>query len=168
MDFTRIVTGLIAGLVVLSLFVVFAGPAAASHLYATDKIPPGFPAGPHRINMNANCGGVVNYEANAGFFVAHGWQTFPWKEEDKNAFMSPATTYELRIDGELQKSSMHAFLVNFPDGQAKFKFFVTEDHDGMTGSHTFVGRHYLSDAFFGGDRLDRVLAFECTVTVNFA
>lgn len=37
----------------------------------------------------------------------------------------------------------------------------------MTGSHTFVGRHFLSDAFFGGNRLDKVLDFECTVTVNF-
>jgi len=145
-------------LVVLSLFLVFADTARADHLYATDKLPPGFAAGPNRINMNLNCGGVVNYDENTGFFVAHGWVTFPWSEEDKNAFMSPATKYELWIDGQLQKSAMRAFLVNFPDGQAKFKTFVIEDHDGLSGTHTFVGRH-----FFDGN-----LAFECTVTVNFA
>lgn len=94
----------------------------ADHLFATDPFPPF----PNRINMNLNCGGVVNYPENTGFFVRHGWATFPWSAEDKDAFMSPATTYELRIDRLLQKSAMHALLFNLPDGQVMTKTFVTK------------------------------------------
>lgn len=155
------------GLVVFSLVLVFSDTVTADHLFATDPFPPF----PNRINMNANCGGVVNYDENTGFYVRHGWFYPFWNEAptaDKNAFMSPATTYELWVDGILQKSALHAFLFNFPGGQTMVKNFVIEDHDGMTGSgHTFIGRHFESAGFTGGNRLAKVLAFECTVTVNF-
>lgn len=151
-----------AGLVVLSLLLLFAVPARADHLYATSKLPPGFPTPLYRINMNANCGGSVNYPANAGFFVAHGWFDPSWNDAtatEKKQFVSPKTTYVLWIDGVKQKSAQHSWLSNNPDGsQAMFKIFVIEDHDGMTGSnHTFVGKHFN----YG------VLAILCTVTVSF-
>lgn len=161
----------LVGLVVFSLVLVFADTARADHLYGTEKDPPGFPADtPSRINLVAACGKTLKYPANTGFFVGHGWFYFPWDGAptvDKEAFMSPAMTFELRIDGELQGSAMHAFLVSFPDGQAMFKFFISENHDGLAGKHTFVGTWFESNGFYGGDRLTPVFFAECVVRVNF-
>ena len=65
-------------------------------------------------------------------------------------------------------SAMPAFVFNLPAaGQIMVKNFVTEDHDGMTGSHTFTRRHFERAASSGGNRLDKVLAFGCVVTVDF-
>lgn len=169
-EMMRKILGVMVGFVVLSLFMALAPTVRADHLYATEKIPPGFAAGPNHIDILTACGGSLSYPANTGFFVARGWFYFPWNGAptvEKNAFMSSATKFALYIDGQLQTSVMHAFLVNFPDGQGMIKPFVSEDNNGLSGTHMFDGRFFLSDAFFGGNRLDPVLVFTCVVTVNF-
>ena len=163
---------MLAGFVVLSLLLALAPMARANHLYATDKVPPGFVGGAeHRINLLANCAaGATTYPVNTGFFVSHGWSEGPWKDipaQNKSWFMSPAQTFELRIDGMLQESTMYAFLVNFPDGRGMFKSFVSEDPSGLSGTHAFVGTWYYSAGYDGGNRLDRVFAGDCTVSVAF-
>ncbi|NIN63658.1 MAG: hypothetical protein GTO63_02860 [Anaerolineae bacterium] len=126
---------------------------------------------------------VPDQEFTAGipYYVAHGWLAFigpwpqfqsPWDQipsEYKRAFMSRATTFELEIDGVLQRSSRHAAVVNVPDfGLEKFKIFVTEDPDGLAaGPHDFVGRWFLDAAFQGGEPGEPVLAMECAMNVNF-
>ena len=169
----RKITGVVAVFVVLSLILVLAPSVRADHLYATSKLPPGYPAGPNRIFLLGNCGGSLSYSANTGFFVAQGWLTF-WEVAstvEKNAFMSPATKFELYIDGQLQKSTLHVFLVkhpvDFPTHVVKYKFFVSENNDGLSGTHTFEGKWYQSDGFFGGNRRVADLQIDCVVTVNF-
>ncbi len=79
--------------------------------------------------------------------------------------MSKATTFELWIDGDLQKSSMKASHDRISD--FKMKLFISEFHDGMTGPHLFQGMWYLDGSLLGGDFGDPVLLFTCDVTVNF-
>lgn len=83
--------------------------------------------------------------------------------------MSRATTFELWVDGELQRSTLQAPVAYSPtfDAVLKHKIFVTEDHSGLSGMHSFVGRWYLDASFFGGELGERVPAVECVITVIF-
>ncbi len=181
----KIAYAMLAPLVV-SLILAFTPTASANHLFATTMDPPAGVSPDYQINILGPCvSGVYDliYPADTGFFVAHGLFSFriledgsfvpsSWQDvspEGKRAFMSKATTFELWIDDELQKSSMRA-----PIGWSslygmvgKNKVFVIEDHDGLRGTHNFVGRWFLDASFIGGEFGEPWLFFECPMTVEF-
>ncbi len=182
---------------VLSLVLAFTPASSADHLFASTMDPPISASAENRLNLLANCAlaftpggefilvgtGETSYAAGTGFFVHHGWVSFTgdwpfsvalpdWDQvppEGKRAFMSRATTFELWIDDELQRSTLHAPVAYSPtfDTVLKHKIFVVEDHDGLQGQHSFVGRWYLDASFFGGELGERVSALECDITVDF-
>ncbi|NIN69591.1 MAG: hypothetical protein GTO63_33895, partial [Anaerolineae bacterium] len=47
----------------------------------------------------------------------------------------------------------------------KNKLFVIENHAGLSGTHSFVGRWFLDASFFGGEFGEPLLFFECPMTV---
>lgn len=157
----RILTSIAATAMVLSLFLAYAGVASANHYYATGQTD-------RRIILLGNCGGSIPYDAEEGFYVAHGFRWPSWSDttpEEKRNFMHPATYFELSIDGVLQKSSMRAWYNS--DTDTKLKLFVTEDHNGLlAGQYTFEGIWWESDGTYGGDFRDSVFYSSCTVTVN--
>lgn len=114
------------------------------------------------------------YDADTGFFVAHGWANGPWNDltpVEKRAYASKATKFELSIDGEVQKSVKRMGFLLIDGDKFKVKTFVIEDHDGLSGDFEFVGRWYIdaSDPFFGGGKFGvPILIFECVYTVHFA
>lgn len=174
---------------VLSLVLAFTPTASANHLWATSLGYPDFLAidPEHRIDiLAAALAGEteLSYPESTGFFVYSGW-VFLWKgglwegpapPEFRRAYASDATTFELWIDGELQKSSRLAPLLtsktsDFPQGDEhwKAKFFVIENHGGLSGPHEFVGRWFVDASVpaIGGELGDRVLVLEWTLTVHF-
>lgn len=139
-------------------------PAAADHHFATGDLDA-------RINLLANCElGTIDYPANTAFYVAHGLYEVPWHDaamEVKRAFVSPATTFELWIDGVLQPSAMHARY--FSQDDIYSRLWVTEDHRGMTGTHVFVGLWFIDGSYpgVGGELGEPVIFGACGIIVNF-
>lgn len=168
---------------VLSLILAFTPTVSANHLFATSMDPPTEFSSEYQINILGLCGAeTYDYSADTGFFVAHGLFSFrivegsfvasSWQDvspEGKRAFMSKATTFELWIDDELQKSSMRAPIGwNSAFGMVgKNKLFVIEDHDGLRGTHSFVGLWFVDASFFGGEFGVPEQIIECDITVNF-
>ncbi len=170
----------------LSLIVAFTPTASAHHLLATSMDPPPSEWSPeYQINLLENCGGPIDYDADEGFFVAHGLISFriedgefvpsTWPDvphEGKRAFMSKATAFKLWIDGELQKSSMLVPIDYWSvvDMVLKMKLFIIEHHDGLpAGTYEFVGKWLLDASFFGGEFGTSWPdpAIECASTVTF-
>ncbi len=169
----------VAVLLLLTTSLVLAMPVRADHIFEAAIVDPpifilGAPAG-NRIGILGPCNfGItdVNFPASTGFFVAHGWSQLAWNNTtwlEKRAFVSPASTFAVSIDGVLQPAVMHTALVPTPDGQFFLKFFVSENGQGLTGVHVFVGRWYYdaSDPSIGGAFGQAVLMRTCTVTVHF-
>jgi len=166
---------IVAVLAILGLSLASAPRAAADHLFATDPVT--IPD-PDRINLIVACFilGITErtFPANHGFFVSHGWFTPDWRQQpalEKLAFMSATSSFRLWIDGELQDSALHSFnrrqAGDFQD--AMFKTFVSEDHDGLSGTHVLVGRWFLDGSISDpvGNFGEAVLQFDCTLTVHF-
>ncbi len=164
-EVTRKVTASVSvALTVFGALVMLPATASADHLFATGQSD-------KWIILTAACGGAIDYPADTGFFVRHGWAWTDWTDpeltpsEDRRGFMYQTTKFELYIDGELQKSSLKAF--HDRESDWKFKLFVSEFHDGMTGAHLFAGKWYLDGSLLGGDFRDPVLLFTCDVWVVF-
>ena len=166
---------IVAVLAFLGLSLVSAPRAAADHLFATDPVT--IPD-PDRINLVRACFVLGSTErtfpANKGFFVSHGWTTDEWRQQpalEKLAFMFATTTFRLWIDGELQHSALHSFNLRQAGDlhDVMFKLFVSEDHNGLSGTHVLVGQWFLDGSISDpvGNFGEAVLQFDCTLTVHF-
>lgn len=139
----------------------FPAPAAADDSFAQGD------AG-SRINLLANCGNAIEYPANTAFFVRHGWVSEGWSTvgpAERRGLMAPSTTFEFRVDFEPQPSAMHVTYAEEDD--LFFKTFVSEYHDGMTGTHRFGGLWFLDGSLVGGAFGESVFVNGCVVTVTF-
>ncbi len=85
--------------------------------------------------------------------------------------MSPATKFELLVDGERVKSSMYAPHVKTwgPYEDAKLKLFISEFPGGMSGTAVFTGMWFYdsSDPEFGGEFKVPFPWSRCDLTVHF-
>ncbi len=162
----RAISGILAVVLALVLFLSYSGTVAANHSWATQDLA-------KRISLldgeigDPCVNGDISYDAETTFWVSHGWNWAPWSEatpQERRAFMHPSMTFVLYIDGDLQPSSM--FAIDFPAFDLKLKVFQTEVHGGLPAdTYTFRGEWYLSGSFFGGDFRDSVLVLECDVDV---
>ncbi len=166
----------VVGLLFIGFAVSSSYRASADHLFATE--PETFPD-PDRINLVRACFVLhlkkLTYPANHGFFVSHGWTNPDWDEtpdQEKHAFMLGTTRFQLLVDGELQRSALHASffqeLGTLTDVMSKL--FVIEDHDGMTETHFLTGQWFLDGSISptGGSLGEAVLQFECNLRVTFS
>lgn len=166
---------LTASLLAGVLFLAYSGVVSAGHLQATAE----------RANLLENCfdvvpgteflfegSGAIDVPADTPFWVGHGWGTdAPYKDLSKNdrkAFDSHATTFELAVDGTLVSSGERR--VFFDEDGTRVKLFFTDFRDGMTGTHVFTGMWFVDgrEPFFGnGIPKDKVPVLRCDVTVTF-
>ena len=167
-------------LMLLTALVALAPMSRADHIFEGAVVDPPIsilpaPAG-NRIGLLGPCFfGIsdIGFPADTGFFVAHGWNFAPWEDTsaaDKHAAASRATVFELSIDGVIQRADLHAAMIpGTPDGQVFVKLWVTEYHEGLSGTHLFVGRWYIdaSISSIGGQFGVPVLDQECSLTVHF-
>lgn len=154
----------IAVLVVVTMWFAVVGPAVASnHYWAT-----GADVRLRLVDTSGNPTGDFTYPADTPFYVAHGWLDGPWNQFPdayKDAYMGPATYFELSVDGVPQHSSKQARF--WPDWGTKGVLFISEYDLGMTGMHTFEGRWYLDGYLTGGTPGEAVLVVDYISVVTF-
>ncbi len=139
----------------------FSVPVTADHWFAT-----GDPEA--RINLLATCGGAIEYPANTPFFIRHGWGQEDWstaRPDERRGFMAPTTTFEFRLDRVPQPSALHAAYAEGID--VFFKTFVSEYHEGLTGTHRFGGLWFLDGSLVGEDFGEPIFQGGCVVDVTF-
>ncbi len=113
-------------------------------------------------------GGTTTLPANSPFFVRHGvgapgsWTQLP--EQDRVAFQSNATRFDLYVDGSL------VFSIRYLDYSTQYgmtKWFLTNFPAGMTGTHTFEGQWFEDGELVGGVPGQAVLELDITISVTF-
>lgn len=157
----RVFSGFLAVSLVMVLLLTYSGTALAGHTAARGETD-------SRINVLANCDGAVTYPVDTTFYVEHGFLQFGWStlsDADQRAFNAKGTTFELYIDGELQKS--HEFASYDDSTDIKYKLFTTEIHGGLpAGDYTFTGEWYESGAYTDGKLNSAVFLFSCDLEVT--
>jgi len=144
----------------VGMLLLLPGPAAASNRY--------YATGAEVYNLGAYCGTDFTYPANTPFYVAHGYAEGPWTtdtRENKLAFLSDMTYFELQIDGVTQRSTMYIYMETVDD--ALWKMYVTENDRGLTDVHVFEGFFYLDSYWLGETPGQAVLVGTCMSTVTF-
>ncbi len=112
---------------------------------------------------------VIQFAANSPFYVQHGW-VVDWSflsNEEKQAFISDNTRFDLYVDG-VEQASIPDHTFDESNGDIFFiKLSLTNYPDGMTGTHLFRGEWWIDGFLIGEDPGEAYLDLVSVLQVDF-